>query len=130
MTHTQAGSSAGVSSVLGSFNVTNVTVTSSPVVFQNGWGDLTFTGVQATGTIGMAGAAASSDRSPVGTDVIAIAAGTAGAVTFFGLPVTGFMVRTLRNNNQFPCLTTAATPTCAQAYMSLFNHSYRTRINP
>jgi hypothetical protein len=110
--------------VLGSFNVTNVNVTSG---FQNGWGELTFTGVGASGT-GMQAALITSDRAPVGTDVVGIAA-TAGVVTFFGLPVTGFMVRTFRNNTPLPCAA-GSTATCANAYSSLFNHSYRTRIAP
>jgi hypothetical protein len=117
-----------VSGVLGSFNVTNVNVTAGNT-FQNGWAQLHFTGTNASAPNGMSGAAATSDRTAV-SNVAAIAAGTASAQTFFGLPVTGFMIRTLRNNNQFPCLTTAATPTCAQAYATLFNHSYHTLIAP
>jgi len=110
--------------VLGSLNVTNVNVTSG---FQNGWAELSFAGTNAA-TNGMAGALATSDRAAVGTDVLAIAS-VAGAVTFFGLPVTGFMIRTFRNNTPLPCAA-GSTATCANAYSSLFNHSYRTRIAP
>jgi hypothetical protein len=110
--------------VLGSFNLTSVNVTSG---FQNGWAELSFAGLNAA-TNGMAGALATSDRAAVGTDVLAIAS-VAGAVTFFGLPVTGFMIRTFRNNTPLPCAA-GSTATCANAYSSLFNHSYRTRIAP
>ena len=111
--------------VLGSFNVTNVNVTSG---FQNGWAQLTFTGVGATGQ-GLSGSTGTSDRSAVGTNVAAIAAGTLGSVTFFGLPVTGFMVRTFRNNTPLACAV-GSTATCANSYASLFAHSYRTTILP
>jgi hypothetical protein len=46
-------------------------------------------------------------------------------VTFFGLPVTGFMIRTLKNGNL-----TCGSATCQGNYGSLFNHSYRNRITP
>jgi hypothetical protein len=114
--------------VLGSFNVTNVNVTApAGTGFQNGWAELSFNGANATGA-GMAGSLAASDRAPVGTDVLAIAA-VGGAHTFFGLPVTGFMVRTFRNNTPLAC-TAGSTATCANAFSSAFNHSYRTRIAP
>jgi hypothetical protein len=50
---------------------------------------------------------------------------TAGSVTFFGLPVTGFMVRTFSNNTL-----TCGTASCQGNYGSAFNHSYRTTITP
>jgi hypothetical protein len=53
------------------------------------------------------------------------AAVAAGAVTFFGLPVTGFMVRNFRNG-QLTC----AGAVCQGNYGSLFGHSYRTTITP
>lgn len=108
---------ATASSVLGSANVTNVTVTST---FQNGWGFLTFAG---TGAAAGLGAVASSDRSALGG--AAIPAGTASVQTFFGLPVTGFMVRTFQNGN-LAC----GTATCQGNYGSAFNHTYRTTITP
>ena len=118
------GSSTGstsVSTVLGSVNVTNVNVTPS---FQNGWGRLTFTGTNAA-TNGMAGAAATSDRTAVNSTTLAIAAGTAGAQTFFGLPSTGFMIRTF-NNGTLTC----GSSSCQGNYSALFRHSYITTITP
>jgi hypothetical protein len=109
--------------VLGSFNVTNVNVTSG---FQNGWGLLSFTSTKAVS--GMAGG--TGDRAPVGSDVLGIVPSANNLpTTFFGLPVTGFMVRTFRNNTPLPCAA-GSTATCANAYSSLFNHSYRTSITP
>jgi hypothetical protein len=113
--------SAPNSLVLGSVNVTNVNVNST---FQNGWARLTFAGTNAA-TNGMAGAAATSDRTSVGTDVAAIAAGTAGAVTFFGLPSTGFMLRTFDNGTL-----TCTGGSCQGNYGALFRHSYVTTITP
>jgi hypothetical protein len=116
--HMPAATTPPTSGVLGSVNVTNVTVTGT---FQNGWAALTFTGAGASAT-GL-GAAASTQRVSLGD--VAMGAITAGAVTFFGLPVTGFMIRTLRNGNL-----TCGTATCQGNYGSLFNHSYRNRITP
>jgi hypothetical protein len=107
------------SGVLGSRNVTNVNVTST---FQNGWARLTFTGAGAT-TLGMGSTV--SDRSIM--DSTALTTVLAGGVpaTFFGLPVTGFMVRTFSNGNL-----TCGAGTCQGNYGSLFNHSYTTTITP
>jgi hypothetical protein len=116
-----ASSSATTSSVLGSVNVTNVQVNTA---FQNGWARLTFTGANAA-TNGMAGAAASSDRTAVNATTLAIAAGTAGAVTFFGLPSTGFMIRTFANG-----ALTCGSASCQGNYSALFRHSYITTITP
>lgn len=110
---------ATASAVLGSANVTNVTVTST---FQNGWAALTFAGTNANSPLGLA-SIASSDRSSLAG--AAIPAGTAGAHTFSGLPVTGFMVRTFQNGN-LAC----GTATCQGNYASAFSHSYRTTITP
>ena len=111
--------------VLGSFNVTNVNVTSG---FQNGWATLSFVGGGASSS-GMAGALGTSDRAIVDSTVATIVVVPDIPVTFFGLPVTGFMVRTFRNNTPLPCAA-GSTATCANAYASLFNHSYRTTILP
>lgn len=116
-----ASTSATTSSVLGSVNVTNVAVTST---FQNGWANLTFTGANASSN-GMAGAAITSDRTAVNATTAAIAAGTAGAVTFFGLPSTGFMIRTFTNG-----ALTCGSASCQGNYSALFRHSYITRIAP
>ncbi|APV49633.1 hypothetical protein BWI17_08055 [Betaproteobacteria bacterium GR16-43] len=111
------------SSVLGSVNVTNVTVTTG---FQNGWGALTFTGTGAT-TLGMGPTAAgTSGGVSLGTNFAgAIPAPFAGVVTFFGLPATGFMVRTFKNGNL-----TCGTATCQGNYGGLFTHGFRTVITP
>jgi len=113
-----------VSTVLGSKNLTNVNVTSG---FQNGWSNLTFIGTQAgvAGGFGLSGALASSQHISLGTNAAAMGAPVAGAVTFFGLPVTGFMVRTFSNNTL-----TCGTASCQGNYGSAFNHSYRTTILP
>ena len=106
------------SGVLGSANLTNVTINTG---FQNGWGALAFQGPGAL-TLGMGSAAG--DRTTMGTNVVASAV-TAGAVTFFGLPVTGFMIRTF-NNGQLTC----GTATCQGNYGAAFTHSYTTNIMP
>jgi hypothetical protein len=49
----------------------------------------------------------------------------AGPHTYFGLPVTGFMVRTFQNGNLV-----CGTGTCQGNYASAFNHNYRTTITP
>jgi hypothetical protein len=120
--HMPAATTPPTSGVLGSVNVTNVNVTAT---FQNGWGQLTFTGLNAgnTTTTGGLGTLATSDRAAL--DVLAIPAGTAGATTFFGLPVTGFMIRTFANGSL-----SCGTATCQGNYGSAFSHSYRTNIVP
>jgi hypothetical protein len=107
-----------VSSVLGSINVTNVTL---PSAFQNGWARLSFLGAGAT-TIGMGGTA---DVVNLGMDVLAASVTPGVPVTFFGLPVTGFMVRTF-NNGTLTC----STGSCQGNYSALFPHSYVTTIAP
>jgi hypothetical protein len=106
-----------VSTVLGSKNLTNVNVTSGS---QNGWGILTFTGPGATA--GGLTSTATSQRVALGTT---IAAPAVGAVTFYGLPVTGFMIRTFANG-QLTC----GTASCQGNYGAAFAHSYRTTILP
>jgi hypothetical protein len=53
-----------------------------------------------------------------------------GAETFFGLPVTGFMIRNFKNGNLTCPTAGTATVTCQGNYGSLFNHSYRNVITP
>jgi len=116
-THIPTASSP--SALLGSVNNTNVTVSST---FQNGWAILSFAGANATGTNGMAGALATSDR------VNPLLAGQPiafGAVTYYGLPSTGFMVRSFKNGN-LAC----GTATCQGNYGGLFTHNYRTLVTP
>lgn len=113
------------SGVLGSANTTAVSVTST---FQNGWAILNFTGANAVpgGTVGMAGALANSQRVVLDqVQPVVAPLATAGAVTFYGLPVTGFMIRNFRNGSL-----TCGTTTCQGNYGSLFSHSYRTTITP
>jgi len=47
------------------------------------------------------------------------------AATFFGLPATGFMVRTFVNGTL-----TCGAGACQGNYSALFEHSYITTINP
>jgi hypothetical protein len=110
------------SGVLGSVNLTNVTL---PSTFQNGWARLSFIGANAVAPIGMAGAAATSDRTAVNSTTLAIAAGTAGAQTFFGLPSTGFMIRTFDNGTL-----TCGSGSCQGNYSAIFRHSFITTITP
>lgn len=116
--HTIASTTS--SAVLGSVNLTNVNVTTT---FQNGWARLTFTGAGAA-TLGMG--SSTTDRAFM--DSTAATTTLAGGIpaTFFGLPVTGFMIRTFKNGN----LTCTGAATCQGNYGSLFNHSYITRIVP
>jgi hypothetical protein len=107
------------SPVLGSRNLTNVNVTGT---FQNGWGRLSFVGTNAA-TVGLTAPLA--ERISLGTELLAMGAPTAGAVTFFGLPVTGFMVRSFSN-----ATLTCGTASCQGNYGGLFQHSYATTITP
>jgi hypothetical protein len=117
--HMPTGAASGV---LGSANTTSVTVRSD---FQNGWAILNFTGTNASAPAGMAGSLVTSQRVRLDQTAPPAALVTAGAVTFFGLPVTGFMIRNFRNG-QLTC----AGVTCQGNYGSLFGHSYRTTITP
>jgi hypothetical protein len=117
--HMPTGAASGV---LGSANTTSVSVTNT---FQNGWAILNFTGTNANAPVGMAGALAGSQRVRLDQAIPPAAVVTAGAVTFFGLPVTGFMIRNFRNGTL-----TCGTATCQGNYGSLFSHSYRTTITP
>jgi hypothetical protein len=122
-THMPVLASPPQSNVLGSFNVTNVNVTPT---FQNGWARLTFTGTNATatGVVGMG--SVTSDRISMSDTIFGTTATVLGAAaTFFGLPVTGFMIRTFANGS-LAC----ATGTCQGNYGSLFNHSYVTIVRP
>jgi hypothetical protein len=116
--HTNVNSA--VSAVLGSVNVTNVSVKAG---FQNGWAALLFTGASATAPAGMG--ASASTRVSLGTDTGGAATVTAGVATFFGLPVTGFAFRTFSNGTL-----TCGSASCQGNYGGLFVHSYRTTIAP
>jgi hypothetical protein len=107
------------STVLGSANLTNVSINPS---FQNGWAALAFTGAGAT-TRGIV--TAGGERVAMGTNQ-GVATLTPGVTsTFFGLPVTGFMIRTFANG-QLTC----GTATCQGNYGALFQHSYTTNVSP
>jgi len=113
-THMPATTNSGV---LGSVNNTNVQITTS---FQNGWGRLSFTDTNSSGT-GMV-----SDVASLTTPVFPTpAAPAAGAQTYRGLPVVGFAVRTF-NNGTLTC----GTATCQGNYGGLFTHSYTQNITP
>src|SRR5207302_146385 len=102
------------------FNVTNVNITPT---FQNGWARLSFTGPGANAPLGMGSTVtniAIMDSTAVATTLVAPT-----PATFFGLPVTGFMVRSFANGT-LRC----GTATCQGNYGSLFNHSYTTLITP
>jgi len=113
-----APASGATSAVLGSMNVTNVTVNSA---FQNGWGRLSFGGVSAT-TTGLAGTA---DVANLGMDVLGATVTPAVPVTFLGLPVAGFMIRTFDNGTL-----TCSSGACQGNYSALFPHSYDTTVTP
>ena len=124
------GSSTATSAVLGSTNVTNVNVSAS-AAFQNGWALLSFTGAGANTPLGLNSVAATSTRVALDSNLLGAPAVVAGAVTFVGLPVTGFMIRNFKNGNlSCPGTTAGTTATCQGNYGSLFNHSYRNVILP
>jgi hypothetical protein len=113
---TASGTNSGV---LGSRNSVSVPV---PQNFQNGWASATFTGANATTAItGGLSTTASTTVSQFQAAPLATA-----ARTFVGLPVTGFMVRTI-TNNAVDCTrgTTLVTGGCQGNYGSLFRHAYR-----
>lgn len=126
------------SGVLGSRNVLAVSVLTSPA-FAAGWINMVFTGANATtGILSLAGGdlAASNVALPLGQPQpfgpVGLASGTftARPHTFFGLPVTGFMV-TARTNSSVACtLPSGSAGTCSGNYAGLFGHSYRTVITP
>jgi hypothetical protein len=101
--------------VLGSSNVTTVNVTST---FQSGWAAVHFSGAGAS-TTGLV-SDATSITTPIATGV-----GAAGAQTFHGLPVVGFMIRTFDNGNL-----TCGTATCQGNYGGSVSHAYRNFITP
>ena len=110
-THMPTGTTSGV---LGSANTVPINVTAG---FQNGWANLTFTGTNALGT-GLSSATGVTDNLLTG-------ATSALPQTFQGLPVTGFMVRSL-NNSTLTC----GTATCQGNYGSLFGHKYMVTATP
>jgi len=101
--------------VLGSKNTSTLTLKN----FQNGWADITFNDTNAT-TTGVTAAG--------GTTFNALAtpgALGAGPITFLGLPVVGFMVRTF-SNGTLSC----GTASCQGNYSGLVNHAFKDGITP
>jgi hypothetical protein len=124
------------SGVLGSKNVRAVSVLGNPP-FAAGWLILNFTGANATitgiaSTAGTDLTSANTAGPPPGFGPVGTPAGvpTARAHTFFGLPVTGFMVNS-RSNASIACtLPGGGSGNCSGSYATLFGHSYRTNISP
>ncbi len=118
--HTPTSASTA-SAVLGSKNKTFVSISNGTAIpYQNGWVNMTFTGAGAL--VGLTTPSGSS-LSITGTNPFPA------GVTYFGLPVTGFMVRTL-NNNAVACTNGAgAAVTCQGNYSTLYRHSYRDAFN-
>ncbi len=119
--HMPTGSTSGI---LGSVNSTPVNVDPT---FQNGWGILSFIGTNANpaGTVGMAGALPASTRTSLDNLLVPAPVTTTAAVTFYGLPVTGFMIRSFSNGTL-----TCGAGSCQGNYGSLFSHSYQNVIRP
>ncbi|MEO5694475.1 MAG: hypothetical protein ABIQ72_15205 [Usitatibacter sp.] len=111
--------SSTVSGVLGSRNSTSIQVTPT---FQNGWARMTFTGASAVG-VGLVNDV-TSDGAVFDTNLPTAPFGPA-AASFFGLPVTGFMIRTFGNSTL-----TCGTASCQGSYSALFNHAYVNLIAP
>jgi hypothetical protein len=110
-----------VSGVLGSRNATTINISDS---FQNGWAFLRFVGANATG-VGIAANPLSSDATSFEALVTPPTNFTANGTVYFGLPVTGFMIRTF-SNGQITC----ASGACQGNYASLFDHAYTNDIAP
>jgi hypothetical protein len=111
-TNAPTAGATSTSLVLGSSNVTNVSVTST---FQNGWADVAFTGTNAT-TVGLVSLAAAGTL----TTNIVTGVTSAAAQTFHGLPVVGFMIRTF-SNGTLSC----GTATCQGNYGGSVSHAFR-----
>ena len=108
------------SGVLGSRNTTSISITDT---FQNGWASLAFLGPQATG-VGLV-SDVTSDYVAVGSDQVDLVPVPNVSVAMFGLPVTGFMIRTFSNGTL-----TCASGACQGNYASLFDHAYANTITP
>jgi hypothetical protein len=106
---------------LGSANAQPVSVNSA---FQNGWARLTFTGTRAAaGGTGLTAATTAATNANTGA-VSAVPA------VFHGLPVVGFMVRTLFNGLLSCTGSSGAATSCQGSYGSLFDHRYEPNITP
>jgi hypothetical protein len=86
--------------------------------FENGWARLTFASANAAaGGVGLQ-SEASSESAAVSPGLFTL--GVGGTTTLFGLPVTGFMIRTFTRDN-IACNAGA----CQGNYSAIFGHSYR-----
>jgi hypothetical protein len=116
-----SGSTLTASTVLGSANYLAIAVNNA----QNGWARLNFTGT-APSTTGLSSVAGTGTVTNVNTGATAAAA----TVNFRGLPVIGFMARTL-NNGALSCTTFGgAAGTCAGSYGAAFDHKYQVTVTP
>jgi hypothetical protein len=113
-TNAPTPSAAPTSLVLGSRNVTAVSVSSA---FQNGWMRVNFTGTNAVGT----GLTSDATSTTVGAAGII----TTAAQTYHGLPVVGFMVRTYANGTL-----TCGTASCLGNYMGSVGHAFTLNVTP
>lgn len=136
--HTAAGDVSSTnprSQVLGSRNVLAVSVLANPV-FAAGWIEMAYTGTNAVaGITSVTGTSLYAPGIPGSVSAPGVVTTPAGDVAvsphnFGGLPTTGFMVNA-RTNNAVACtLPGGAAGNCTGNYMTLFNHSYRTRMTP
>lgn len=124
LTHT-ATLPANASGVLASQNLTVFNPTSNQVpVPQNGWAQLSFQGANAL-NVGITTAATGNTATNVNTGAVLNT-----VQNYRGLPVIGFMARTL-TNNAVSCRNAAgATATCLSNYGSLFDHKFTQVITP
>lgn len=113
------GDSNTNSGVLGSRNTTVIQVNPD---FENGWARMRFIGENAT-TEGLL-SEATSDGATFDSTLPAVTP-FGGAAQFFGLPVTGFMIRTFANGTL-----TCSSGACQGNYGSLFDHAYTNAILP
>jgi len=115
--HNPTGTTSGP---LGSLNTTPVNVTAG---FQNGWARINFVGTNAV-TTGVTSTTGTS------TNVNTGIAAAAGPQVYRGLPVVGFMIRTLFNGT-LSCTNSAGTAaSCQGSYGSLFDHRFAQSITP
>lgn len=109
------------SPLLGSLNF----MTTAPNNYQNGWARLSFPSVSAA-TTGLSSVAGGGTAVNANTGAIA----TGVTVNQRGLPVVGFMARSL-NNGALSCTTFSNTPgVCAGTYGAAFDHKYQTVATP
>ena len=117
----RGNSTLTTSQVLGSANVLSIPVGSK----EHGWARLGFTGTAAS-TTGLSSVAGTGTVMNVNSG-----ASVSGAtVNHRGLPVIGFMARTL-NNGALSCITFGGSPgACAGSYGAAFDHKYQSTVSP